>query len=147
MIQLWLAKNGVKLGIIGAILALVFSAGFYVKGKLDSAKILRLKNQVSILKVNYDHALTQNKTCLENNSVLLEELQKQNDAIDALYKATVEKERLIHANYRKVLEAEGSRQAEIKDQYKRDLEALSARLASLSEAEACHEAWASLLEE
>ena len=147
MIQAWLAKNAVKLGIVGVIMALIFSAGFYVKGKLDDSKIIRLKNQVSVLENNYKHALTQNKTCLENEEALLLEIKKQNNAIDALNRQyVVEKERL-HAHYRRLLKDEGVRVGEIQEQYMGALEAFKARISVLSESEACHEAWDSLLEE
>ena len=147
MIQTWLAKNAVKLGIIGVVITMIFGAGYYVKGKIDSAKILRLRNQVSVLQANYDNSLEQLETSIKNEKTLLEDLEKQNAAIIAANEAYVAKERSLRALYSRLMKEEGSRYSQIIEEHIRASEALKLRISAMSQSEACHEAWVSLLEE
>ena len=54
IIPLWLTPKVIKGGLLGAIVMLIFFTGFYTRGKLSAAKIVRLKTEIATLDSNYD---------------------------------------------------------------------------------------------
>ena len=54
MIPIWLTPKVIKGGILGIIVMSIFFTGFYVRGKMSSAKIVKLKTEIVTLSSNYD---------------------------------------------------------------------------------------------
>ena len=141
MIQAWLAKNAVKLGIAGSIIALIFSFGFWTSSKLSAKKIERLKVDYAILLSNNQQCLDQNARAAQSIDELEAAITSQNEAFtklasdsaDALAKQALES-RLVREAY-----SRATQQAE--SDYRADKEALMARMALLTATESCHEAW------
>ena len=54
MIPLWLTPKLIKAGLLGGIVMSIFFTGFYVRGKMSAAKIVKLKAEIVTLSSNYD---------------------------------------------------------------------------------------------
>jgi hypothetical protein len=70
MLPIWLTPKLMKLGALGAIILAIFLAGFSCKGKLDAAKIQRMKAKVQTIESNYDLCLADVERSQENYLVL-----------------------------------------------------------------------------
>ena len=53
-IPLWLTPRLIKGSILGIIIMSIFFAGFYTRGKMSAAKIVKLKSEIVTLSSNYD---------------------------------------------------------------------------------------------
>ncbi|KKN78999.1 hypothetical protein LCGC14_0344750 [marine sediment metagenome] len=54
MMPLWLTPKLIKSSILTIIVMSIFFTGFYVRGKLSIAKIVKLKTEIATLNSNYD---------------------------------------------------------------------------------------------
>ena len=141
MIQAWLAKNAVKLGIVGVIVALIFSLGFWTSSKFSAKKIERLKVDYAILLSNNQQCLEQNERAFDSMQQLEAAITAQNEAFtklasdsaDALAKQRLESRLAREAYSRATQQAESD--------YRADKEALLAKMALLTASESCHQAW------
>ena len=138
MIPLWLTPKVIKGSILGIIVMSIFFTGFYARGKLSAAKIVRLKTEIATLNSNYD-------LCWES-------LQRSNDNLlglkDAVDKTNLEVIRQGEEYNARVIElkklsdeainrANASYDAEISSMIA-ETDRLRRVMQTMSSAEACH---------
>ena len=140
MIPLWLTPKVIKGSILGIIIMSIFFAGFYTRGKLSAAKIVRLKTEIATLDSNYD-------LCYEN-------LQRSNanwlELKDIVKQANLEVTRMNEEYNLKVVQLREVNRAAISHLNASHEEAMTDMLAeanelreamaSMSQSEACHHA-------
>jgi len=91
-IPLWLTPKLMKYGIFVAIFLVIFFFGFYTRGKLDAAKIQRMKTKVQTIESNYDLCLASLDRSEENYDVIKTTIERANAEVEALnaeYEANV----------------------------------------------------------
>ena len=141
MIPLWLTPKVMKFGGIGIALLAVLWCGFYTKGKLVEAKILRMEHRYETLSTNY-------KGCIDHNlrnAAQLEEfegiLASQNDEIQRLHSdglaAVARAKRLSEIAIAQEKESHNAAMRRMQDRYT----ALNAEFTLLTASESCHLAW------
>lgn len=141
MIQLWLAKNAVNLGIVGAIVLAIFFSGFYVKGKMVKRKIEKLNVELENTTYNYNQALESNERCVAGLGSLESAIVEGNKAIEKLAKdsqAALDRANRMHQI---ALDNERRQNAAAMAQAQDDYLALQEKWSALSAPAACHEAW------
>ena len=146
IIPIWLTPKVIKGSILGIIVMSIFFAGFYTRGKLSAAKIVRLKTEIATLDSNYD-------LCFEN-------LQRSNanwlGLKDAVEQTNLEVERMNDEYNLKVVElrrlndeainrANASYDAEISSMIA-ETDRLRGVMASMSQSEACHHAMTEIVQ-
>ena len=92
MLPLWLTPQVIKGGILAAIIGVIFFAGWGCKGKLDAAKIERMRLKVQTIESNYDLCLASLDRSEENYGVLKTTIERANAEVEALnaeYQANV----------------------------------------------------------
>ena len=141
MIQAWLAKNAVKLGIAGVIVALIFSLGFWTSSKISSKKIERLKVDYAILLSNNQQCLDQNARAVQSIDELEAAIMAQNEAFTTLAEESAVKlaEQALESRLAREAYRRATQQAE--SDYRAEKEALMASMALLTATESCHQAW------
>ena len=78
-IPLWLTPQVIKGGIVGAIVLSIFFAGFFFKGKLDAAKIQRMKAKVTATAADRDRCLSNYDGLAEAVALANADIEKQNE--------------------------------------------------------------------
>ena len=141
MIPVWLTPRIMKLsGVFIAIVA-VFFLGWHAHARLNEAKILKLKAEISTLSSNYDQATSSLERCMSNFDRLEKVLDSQNAAILKMAEDT--KIAIDRAN--KLRDEAIAREKALHEQSLQTMQAEYARLyekwAVLSASEACHESW------
>ena len=141
MIPLWLTPKIMKLGVIGIALLAVFWCGFYTKGKLVEAKILRLKNSYSVVTANYQACVEQNGRAVDALNNIRVVLDKQNAEVKALNDASVAAiERSKRLNRIAIENERRSHDVAMTGMMER-YTSLNHQFMLLSESESCHLAW------
>ena len=141
MIQAWLAKNAVKLGIAGVIVALIFSFGFWTSSKLSANKIERLKVEYAVLLANNRQCLEQNARAAQSIDELEAAITAQNEAFTKLASDSADRLAKQRLESRLALEAYRRATQQTESDYRAEKEALMASMALLTATESCHQAW------
>ena len=141
MIQAWIAKNAVKLGIAGVILALIFSFGFWTASKFKAAKIEKLKVDYAILLSNNQQCLEQNGRAFQSIESLEAAITSQNEAYAKLASDSAVELAKQRLESRLALEAYRRATQESGAILEAEKAALLERMALLTASESCHEAW------
>ena len=141
MIQAWLAKNAVKLGVVGVIVALIFSLGFWTSSKFSAKKIERLKVDYAILLSNNQQCLDQNERAFDSMQQLEAAITAQNEAFTKLASDSADRLAKQRLESRLALEAYRRATQESGAVLEAEKAALLARMALLTASESCHEAW------
>ena len=145
MIQAWLAKNAVKLGIIGVVIAVIFFGGFHVRGKLDAAKMDKLRTRYEKLENNYSNALLQNERCFDNMSQLKAAIDSQNKEIINLASEAKKQFERQKRMYESALASERSSSAAAIGAINEEKQDLLRRMSVMSASEACHEGFLEII--
>ena len=139
-IPLWLTPQVMKAGIVGGALLLIFFAGFYVKGKLDDSKILRMQQKVQKIEYNYGLCLADVEQSVENYEVLATAIENANKEIEKQsqeYKARVVQ--LREMNRAAISQLNALHDASMSSMNV-EADELRERFAQMSASEACHSA-------
>ena len=141
MIPLWLTPKILKLGVVGIALLAVFLCGFYTKGRLVEAKILRMENEYSVLTANYRGCVAETYRATVQITEFEQVLASQNAEIQKLHDdgvAAVARAKRLgeialaneRASYDRSMRDMMSRYTSLNEQFK-----------VLSASESCHLAW------
>lgn len=134
-IQPWMFKAGA----VGVVVLAIFFAGWHVNGK-------RYQSKIETLKSNYSQCLEQNDRAVEGLKDIQKALERQSEAFDQLEsesRRALETQKRIN---RIALEQERERRSQIINEYEDEVRRLNEAFASLTAAEACHEAWKGLVQ-
>ena len=137
MIQAWLTKNALQLGVVGVIISAIFFAGWGCGAKSKQKKVDRIKNR-------YEQCLEQNEIAVDGLNKVKDALEKQSQALSDL--TAESQKRLLEQKryYTLALDLERQKRLEIIKKQQSEIIALREKFEVLTEAEACHEAWKEL---
>ena len=127
----------IKGGAVVLFLSLVFYGGCYTQKQHDMSKIQRISDK-------YDRCVDIVDIFQDNYDVLEKGLQDQNKAIEELGRESAERIMALKKAHQETVERLGREHERILKQRAKETAELREKLAGLSSAEACVEAWKSL---
>ena len=137
MIQAWLAKNALQLGVAGVIILAIFFTGWRVNGK-------RLHNKMEDIKSNYAQCLEQNEIAVQGLEDIKDALEEQNAAFTRIEQESAEALEKQKRIYLLALQQEREKTARILKEKEVEIRTLRKKFEGLTASEACHEAWLEL---
>ena len=138
MIPLWLTPKVIKGSILGIIVMSIFFTGFYTRGKLSAAKIVRLKTEIATLNSNYDLCYENLRRSNANWLGLKDAVEETNaEVIRMGEEYNLKVIELKKLNYEAINRANASYDAEITSMIA-ETDRLRRVMQSMSNAEACH---------
>lgn len=141
MIPAWLTPQIARLAGILSICCVLFAGGCITRGKFDAGTIERLKAENATITQNYEYSLRTIDRCMQNVATLEDALRQQGEAIRQMGEDS--RKAIEEAN--RMREEALARERELHEQALATMQSEYARLyqewASLSAADACHQAW------
>jgi uncharacterized protein YabE (DUF348 family) len=134
ILQALLAKYALKGGVVLAFLSIIFYAGCYTQKQIDASKILKLKDKIT----HYSDVID---VLEENNYELRDAIEDQNAAITELGEETVRRTASLQAAHDAAIDRLNAANSATIRAARDEAAELRERMAGLSAAEACHEAW------
>jgi len=140
MIQLLIAKYGLKVGAFLAFIAILVGAGCQWQKSIDRDKVEKWKGR-------YQQSLEAIAVWEKNVAGLRQAVKDQNEANDRLAEESRIREASLQATHQEALARLTRSNNETIRNARDETAALRERLAGLSVAEACHEAWVEVVNE